>query len=296
VNKPESISLTNGPLKFSGLSQGEGPLVLLLHGFPDNTRSWRHQLPVLAEAGYKAVAVTLRGYEPASQPADNDYSLDALAGDVVACLDGLAADTAHLVGHDWGAAIGYKACADAPERFSSLTALSVPHTGRFLSEAMLHPRQLRLSWYMFFFQLRGLAEHIIARRDYQFIRMLWRQWSPGWDIPEAELDSVVETFRQAGILRGALQYYRAALAPSALPISPSARKASRFQVPVNTLAITGANDCCIDADVFSQLMYTEDFPAGLELKKVAAAGHFPHQEQAEAFNDLLLNCLQRNEP
>ena len=78
----EQISLSHGGLRFSGLASGDGPLVLLLHGFPDSARSWRHQLPALATAGYRAVAMQIRGYEPSSQPEDGDYSLDTLATDV----------------------------------------------------------------------------------------------------------------------------------------------------------------------------------------------------------------------
>ena len=290
----ESVRLSHGSLSFSGLALGEGPVVLLLHGFPDNARSWRYQLPALANAGYRAVAVHIRGYEPSSQPADGDYSLEALASDVPAFLDGLEADTAHLVGHDWGAAIAYTAAARFPHRLRSLTTLAVPHAGRFLGEAVRYPRQLRLSWYMLFFQLRGLADHVLARRNFDFIRMLWRQWSPGWDIPAAELEHVIDTFHQPGVPRAALAYYRSALSPASIPLSAAAREAGRYPVPVPTLAMTGANDRCIDTDIFRRMMYPEDFPAGLEVHQIPAAGHFPHQEQPERVNSLSLDWIERH--
>ncbi|MGD8831659.1 MAG: alpha/beta fold hydrolase, partial [Pseudomonadales bacterium] len=91
--------LTHGDLSFTALSVGAGPLVLCLHGFPDNARSFRHQLPKLAEAGYHAVSVMLRGYEPSSQPRDRDYTLETIAGDVLAFIDQLGAGRAHLIGH-----------------------------------------------------------------------------------------------------------------------------------------------------------------------------------------------------
>jgi len=264
-----------------------------LHGFPDNASSYRHQLPGLAQAGYRAVSVTLRGYEPSSQPADDDYSLASIAGDVIAFIDELGADRAHLIGHDWGAAIAYTAGAASPDRFMTLTTLAVPHSGRFLNEAVRYPKQLRLSWYMGFFQLRGIADRALERDDFAFVRRLWRDWSPGWEAPAEVLDEVIRTFRQDGVTQAALAYYRQALTPRVL--LPSVRSANLFKVPVPVMAITGEDDGCIDTVVFERLMYERDFPAGLRIERVSHAGHFPHQEQPEIVNGLLLDWLGRHE-
>jgi pimeloyl-ACP methyl ester carboxylesterase len=131
----EKVKLSNGALEFSafacGLKENQTrPLVLCLHGFPDNARSFRFQLPALAQAGYRVIAPTLRGYEPGSQPVDKDYSVGALARDVLAWIDELGEEKVHLIGHDWGAGITYMAGAIAPERFHSLTTIAVPHTAR----------------------------------------------------------------------------------------------------------------------------------------------------------------------
>lgn len=290
----KQLALHHGPLTFTALAQGSGPLVLCLHGFPDTARSYRLQLPALAKAGYRAVSVTLRGYEPASIPADGRYSLDIIAGDIVAAVDELGAAQAHLVGHDWGAAIAYTAAASAPERFLSLTAIAVPHPGRFLAALGRYPRQLALSSYMLFFQLRGIAEHVVARNDYDFIRRLWRKWSPDWTPPEAELRAVIEGLRQPGVTRAALGYYRAALDPRALPYTAGARREAMFAVPVPTLALTGARDRCVAPDVFTASMNEEDFPRGLVVRQIADAGHFLHQEQAEVVNAILVDWLGRH--
>jgi len=289
----DEIILHNKSLKFRALATGSGPLVLCLHGFPDNAGSFRHQLPALADAGYRAVSVTLRGYEPDSQPATGDYALDTLAGDVFAFIDGLGETKAHLVGHDWGAAIAYRAGALEPGRISSLVTMAVPHAGRFLNDVIRFPRQLLLSWYMLFFQLRGIADHVVERKDFQFIRKLWRDWSPGWDFPEDDFQDVISTLRKPGVMKAALSYYRTALAPRSF--TPGARAANRFQVPVPTLAISGEQDGCIDTEVFRQMMHEADFPAGLEVRQIAGAGHFPHQEQPEIVNGLLLEWLKRRE-
>lgn len=287
----EQLEFTHGPLRFTALAQGSGPVVLCLHGFPDNARSYRLQLPALAKAGYRAISVNLRGYEPESIPADNDYTLESIAGDVLAIIDQLGEERVHLVGHDWGAAISYTAGHIAPQKFHSLTTMAVPHTSRFLTAITSHPKQLGLSWYMLFFQLRGIAERVVARKDYAFIRMLWRRWSPGWKPPEEEMLAVLDTLAKPGVTKAALGYYRAALDPRSFPLSAAARAQAMFQVPVPTLALTGARDGCIDTDVFRAMMKEEDFPEGLVVKQVANAGHFPHQEQADTVNALLLDWL-----
>ena len=167
----ESITLSNRALEFSAYACGlrenaAAPLVLCLHGFPDNARSFRFQLPALARAGYRAIAATLRGYEPSSQPLDGDYSLATLARDVLAWMDGLGEAKIHLVGHDWGAAITYTAGAIAPDRFHSLTTIAVPHAPRLPEGIRAVPSQLSKSWYMMFFQLPAIAEWAVERDDW----------------------------------------------------------------------------------------------------------------------------------
>lgn len=262
---------------------------MLLHGFPDNLHTFHAQLPALAAAGYRAVAVAMRGYEPSSIPQDRDYSMGAVAGDIFAIMDALGAAQAHLVGHDWGAAAAYAAGAMQPQRFKSIMTMAVPHAGRFTNELFAHPKQLRLSWYMGFFQMRGLAEAAVRRRDFAFIRRLWRDWSPGWRFSDADIESVKETFRAPGVLEAALGYYRAAVTPKVL--SSRYRAANAFKVRAPVMAITGSDDGCIDTEVFGAMMRAEDFPAGLRLDRIPGAGHFPHREQPEAVNALLLDWI-----
>lgn len=289
------LSLQHGTLRFTGYEAGEGPLVLLLHGFPDTARSWHHQVKALAAAGYRAVALNLRGYEPSSQPADGDYSEQALASDVLAWLDQLGARRAHLMGHDWGAAIAYRVAEQAPERFISLTTLAVPHAGRFLNEALSHPRQLWLSWYMLFFQLRGVSDYWVARNEAAFLRWLWSRWSPGWEAPEAHLSAVIEQLQAPGTLRSALAYYRSALSPRSLPLTPARRAANRYAVPVPTLALTGERDHCIDPKIFCRLMYAADFPKGLQVEVVPGVGHFLQLEDPDRINQPVFDWLRKHE-
>jgi pimeloyl-ACP methyl ester carboxylesterase len=289
----DPIKLHANGLSFTALSQGSGPVVLCLHGFPDHPRSFRFQLEALAAAGFRAIAPTLRGYEPSSQPADGDYHIVRMAEDVVGWVDDLGSERVHLVGHDWGAVISYAAAVLAPDRFHTLTTLAIPHPGRLQREGLRKlPSQLRKSWYMMFFQLRGVAERVIEARDWAFIEKLWRDWSPGWALPSDELASVKRCLAQPGVKQAALAYYRSMFARR----SQAARQTASLlasEIPLPTLALTGALDGCMDTRLHDLVMREEDFPAGLEVVRLAGAGHFLHQEKPQEVNRIVLGWLQR---
>jgi pimeloyl-ACP methyl ester carboxylesterase len=288
----ENLSFKHGALTFSARAMGDGPIVLCLHGFPDNAGSYRHQLSALAEAGYRAISLTLRGYEPSSIPADGDYTMETISTDILAVIDNLDTAPVHLVGHDWGAAVAYVTVAAAPERFKSLTVMAVPHAGRFAREGLRIPKQLRLSWYMGFFNIPWLSDWVVQRQDYAFIRKLWRDWSPGWQPEPGVLDDVIHTLSQPGVRSAALGYYRAALSIKALLVSAAE---AHYPVPVPTLAMSGERDGCIASDVFEQLMVEQDFPKGLIFSRIAEAGHFLHQEQPGQVNRKIVDWLKLND-
>ena len=292
VTDPEHLTFEHGVLTFSAQAMGDGPIVLCLHGFPDNAGSFRHQLPVLAEAGYRAVSLTLRGYEPRSIPTDGDYTIETVATDILAVIDSLNAGPVHLIGHDWGAAVAYVAAAAAPERFRSLTVMAVPHAGRFARDGLRIPRQLRLSWYMGLFNIPWLSDWIVSRRDYRFIRWLWRDWSPSWQPEPGVLEGVISTLSQPGVRSAALGYYRAALSIKALLVSV---EEAHYSVPVPTLALSGERDGCIASDVFEELMVAQDFPQGLTFSRIPQAGHFLHQEQPGRVNRKIVDWLKLND-
>ncbi len=292
VTDTEQLSFEHEALTFSAQAMGDGPIVLCLHGFPDNAGSFRHQLPALAEAGYRAISLTLRGYEPGAIPADGDYTMETIATDILAVIESLDTGPVHLIGHDWGAAVAYVATAAAPERFKSLTVMAVPHAGRFAREGLRIPKQLRLSWYMGFFNIPWLSDWVVQRQDYAFIRKLWRDWSPGWQPEPGVLDSVIQTLSQPGVRSAALGYYRAALSIKALLVSA---EEAHYPVPVPTLALSGERDGCIASEVFEQLMVAQDFPKGLTFSRIAEAGHFLHQEQPEQVNREILDWLKLND-
>lgn len=288
--------LTHGRLSFTAdVGGGDGPLVLCLHGFPDHRRTWRHQLQVLIDAGYRVVAPDLRGYEPSSQPADGDYHLVRGAEDVLAWLDELGVERAHLLGHDWGAVIAYTAASLAPHRFISATTLAVPPLRRIPSMLAARPTALTRLWYMQFFQIRRLSERVLLAHRGAFLRWLWARWSPGWQCPEEELDAIVTRFERPGVARSALGYYRALLDG----ITSAGRQSWRLllgRVDVPTLVISGAADGCMDSAVYEAGIEPRDFPGGVRFERVEGAGHFLHLERPTEVNALILDWLATHTP
>src|SRR5690349_755831 len=150
---------------------GSGTPVVLLHGWPDTGDLWRHQVPALTADGFRVIAPDLRGFGRSSKPTDlAAYAPPALVGDVLGILDALGVDRAHLVGHDWGAAVAWVTAATAPARVTSLTALSVGHPAAFAAAGW---RQRQLSWYMLLFQFPAVAERWLSADDFRNLR----EWS-----------------------------------------------------------------------------------------------------------------------
>lgn len=292
------------PVRFSADVQGEdaSEAVLLIHGFPDTYQTFRRQSAALNDAGFRTIAPMLRGYEPSSQHPANDYHMLKIAEDVLAWLDDLNIERAHLVGHDWGAIIAYAATARFPERVRSLTLLAVPGIREYLTCLVQHPGQFKNSWYMFLFQLPFIAHNSLRADDLALIERLWADWSPGWtDSDDLDLETLKErgdriaevkhAFRQPGVVEAAIAYYRSLFDF----ITPAGLKSFRTllgKITVPTLAITGANDGCLDTRMFDTMVGTENYSGGLRVERLADAGHWLHLEQPESVNRLLLEFLQ----
>ncbi len=292
VSSPGLIELTSNGRRFSALVQGEGPVVLCLHGFPDHNRSVRHQRPALAAAGYRAVAPLLRGYELSSQGRRHvpDFHPLRIASDVAVWAGKLGGgEPIHLVGHDWGGIVAYLVCGLEPDLFRSATTIAVPPMPALEAGIRSHPGQIRYSWYTLFFQLRGLADRWVAARDFAFLEKLWRDWSPGWDFDPEDMAALKDTFRQPGVLWSALAYYRAMLNPF-LADGRAMRGRSREPIQVPTLAMTGALDGCMDTRMYD---YVDPalFPKGYRMERIAGAGHFVHQEKPDEVNAILLDWI-----
>jgi pimeloyl-ACP methyl ester carboxylesterase len=251
---------------FTALAAGpaDAPLALVLHGFPDAPPTFAPLLGALADRGYRVVAPWLRGYAPS--PLAGPYDVDRLADDVLAWADRLSpTQPVALVGHDWGAAVTYVACARAPARFTAAVTLAVPHPAVFV-RSLARRRQLARSWYMLAFQVPGV-ERLAAARDFALIDRLWADWSPGFTLPaelRAALHATLRTSWPAPLL-----YYRALTRP---PGAALARLRRRDRIAVPTLYLHGARDGCIGPEV--GVGAERFFTAGYRREVVPDVGHF----------------------
>jgi len=282
--------VTANGVDFAALTEGpeDGPLALCLHGFPDTAHTWRHLLPRLAGAGYRAVAPFLRGYAPTAVPADGRYDTGTLALDACALHEVLGGHgDAVLVGHDWGAFAAYGAAAHQPERWRRVVAAAVAPQAS-MAAGFFGFDQLKRSWYVFFFQT-VLAEYAVGLDDFAFIDRLWADWSPGYDGAE-DLALVKQALGTPEHLTAAISYYRAMFdgAPEN-PEAAAAQAASGTMGPQPTLYLHGADDGCMGVDAIGPVA---DFLApGSEFVVVEGAGHFLHVERPDEVNDHILRFV-----
>lgn len=292
--RPDTRSLTAGGIDFGLLTAGAvddtaAPLALCLHGYPDSAWTWRHLLPALALAGYRAVAPFNRGYAPTSSAPDGRYQAGVLgvdANELHAALDG--DERAVVIGHDWGAMGAYAAAGLEPDRWRRVVAAAVP-PGPATASAFLSYDQLKLSWYMFF-QLTPLADLVVPMDDFAFIDRIWRDWSPGFD-PTADVARFVECMDGDGRVEAALAYYRQTLQPELQdPALQEAQDAAFALPPQPLLYLHGTDDGCMSPAIAASVdqHLTVD---GSRAVMVDGAGHFLQLERPDEVNRLILDFL-----
>ena len=261
---------------------GSGPPVLLLHGFPDSWRLWRHQLPALAAAGYHAIAPDLRGYGNTTRPSEvDDYRMRTLVSDVVGLLDALDIDRAAVVGHDWGAGLSWAVAMSVPQRVSRLVPISVGHPAA-LGAAGTTQRQL--SWYMLWFLFPGVAERVLPADDWAFFRRwAWNGAPPGAD-PDA--DRQIADLSRPGALTAGLNWYRANVDPARFV---GVGEPDAVKVTCPTMGIWSSGDFALSEEQMTGSERYVDAPWRYE--RIEGVDHWVPVHAPDRVTELLLSFL-----
>jgi len=269
-----------GDVSLHYVEAGEGPLVVLLHGFPEFWFGWRLQISELAAAGFRVVAPDLRGYNLSSRPRGiKAYGADKLADDVHGLIHALGADSAMVVGHDWGGTVAWTLAMNHPEDVDRLVVLDAAHP-RKLQKGLFFPRQLLRSWYFFFFAAPWLPERVVRARRFRFFRRFLRDARPGFT-PQ-EMDRYVEAWSRPGTATAMLDYYR----NSVFTPPWKAWKAIR-PVSAPTLVIWGKGDRYLGPKLADPEHH--DVPNLDRVVRLSDASHWVHHDQADRVNDLLVD-------
>jgi pimeloyl-ACP methyl ester carboxylesterase len=264
------------------------PLVVLLHGFPDFWYGWRHQIPALVDAGFRVLVPDQRGYNLSDRPRElSAYRMGRLSGDIAGLVtagaenEGRGRETAHIIGHDWGAAVAWDLSLRYPDVVDRLGILNVPHPTVMERTLKTNPRQLLRSWYMFYFQVPGVPEWFLSRDDAAGVASVLERSSGPGAFTDTDLRNYRQAYRRPGASRGPVNWYRALLRR---PDDPP-----RERVAAPTLVVWGDQDDALLPEMATEsLDYCEDG----RLERFPVASHWVHREEPERVNELLLAHLQ----
>ena len=280
----EHLTFHNGAIQLHAVTAGppDGPLVVLLHGFPEFWYSWHKQIEPLAAAGFRVIVPDQRGYNLSSKPCGiANYALSHLTSDVLAIADQLNAEKFFLAGHDWGAAVAWSVALLHPQRIAKLAILNVPHPSVMRRYLNTNRRQFRRSWYMFFFQLPFLPEAAFAAFNYRLgVRSLARSSRPNTFSPE-DLAQYRSAWSQPHALTSMINWYRAAF-----------RHRIKFPdstVHVPTRILWGERDAfLLSAMAHDSLRYCDS----AELYTFANASHWLQHEEPARVSELLIDFFR----
>jgi pimeloyl-ACP methyl ester carboxylesterase len=276
-------TITNG-IRMHYVTLGSGPLVVLLHGFPEFWYSWRHQIPFIADLGYQVVAPDLRGYNDSEKPRTG-YDIPTLLRDIVGLIRALGYEKATIIGHDWGGVLAWAFAADYPEMTDRLVVMNAPHPAVFLRELRTW-KQLHKSWYVFAFQIPYLPEYLAGRRHAQLIgRMIYQAAVRKEAFPQSVLAHYRDAMSKPGALHASIGYYRTLVRHSLRSLG-AMRPEQKITLP--TLLIWGEQDIALDLSLTKGV---ERWVPGIRVQRIAESGHWVQQEQPEQVNAYLRDFL-----
>ena len=263
---------------------GDGPPVILLHGFPENWRSWKHQIPALAAAGFSVLAPDMRGYNESDRPAERAaYHLRHLVADVAALVRAAGHPRTHIVGHDWGGIVAWTFAGMHPELLAKLVILNAPHLQLYVEKLWAPSRQTLRAWYLLLFRVPGLAEWALAARDYGAVRDMFRRMPKRPAFSEEEIEAYVAALARPGALTAALDYYRENMTSvDAHQLARSAR------VAAETLVIWGEQDPALGVELLDGLPRVAP---RVRVYRIPHASHWVHNEVPDEVNRELVNFL-----
>jgi pimeloyl-ACP methyl ester carboxylesterase len=276
-----------GDQRLHYVEAGDGPLIVLLHGFPEFWYGWRRQIRPLAAAGFRVVAPDTRGYNRSSRPDGvAAYDVGKLADDIHELIHERGAASAHVVGHDWGGSIAWALAMNHPEVVDRLAILNAAHPRR-LSQGLHHPGQLRKSWYFFFFDLPDVPETVVHANNWHFFRHFLHDARPAYT-PE-ELDAYIDAWSQPGAATAMINYYR-----SSVRTSPKTAEAQIRPISAPTLVIWGQKDRFLGPELAEP--EHEDVPNLDRVERLEGASHWVHHDEHERVTDLLAQFFARAQP
>jgi len=281
-------AVVNG-VRLHYVEAGSGPLVVLLHGFPEFWYGWRHQIGPLAAAGYRVIAPDMRGYNQSEKPPGvHAYAVETLVEDVVALIAHCGVTRATVVGHDWGGVVAWEVAMRRPNVVEKLIVLNAPHPAAFLRE-LRTPAQLARSWYALAFQVPMLPELLIALGDYRMLRAVFRRDPVR---PNAFTEDDIQRYRDAFAIPGArtatINYYRAAMRRNPRRITLEAVRA----VIAPTLLIWGMGDRYLGPALTERL---EQWVPRLRVERITGASHWVQHDTPEQVTALMLGFLRVGE-
>ena len=262
---------------------GSGPPVILLHGFPENWRTWKHQIPALTAAGFAVLAPDLRGYNESDRPSQREaYHLKHLVADVAALVRATGRERAHVVGHDWGGILAWTFAGAHPELLDRLVILNAPHLDIYRRLARGPSRQLLRSWYVLLFRIPRLSEWALSARNFHLIRDLFRRQPFKSAFSDGETEAYIQALAKPGALTAALNWYRENAAPDAVHLARSAR------VDAPTLVIWGERDTSLGIELLDDL---KRVAPRVRVHRITNASHWVQNEAPDEVNRVLIEFL-----